>query len=80
MKIKTKTTLIFTLFIILTTVSITTIVVYDIKVKSKKDIIQYEKEEQAAVKQELKNIVDIAYCSVSHNYRDARSANYIRID
>lgn len=78
MKIKTKTTLIFTLFIILTTVSITTIVVYDIKAISKRNIIQYEKEELAAVKQELKNIVDIAYCSVSQNYKDARNENYIR--
>ena len=78
MKIKTKTTSIFTFFIILTTLSITSIVVYDIKAKSKRDIIQYEKDELATVKQELKDIVDIAYCSVLQNYKDARNEDYIR--
>jgi len=77
MKLRTKIIIKILLFVILTTLSVTTIVVLDIKKKGNEEIVQYEIEEVARVKQELKNIVDIAYDTVQKNYFNAQNSAFL---
>lgn len=77
MKIRTLILLVIIPILMLTVIATVTVSVVNIQERGERDIAEYEEQELAKVKQNLKNFVDLAYESINANYQTTSSKEYL---